>query len=311
VGFKCVDQFITLVGGVVYYIHTSVRNLNLSTDYLPQIMQLFFGILLAIVIAYLAYRARSLDRSGAFAAFIVGTVIFGLGGWGWAILLLTFFITSSGLSRMFKDRKREANEKYAKGGQRDAGQVFGNGGIPALFAALHLFFPEATWPWLGFAASLAAVNADTWATELGVLNPTSPRLITALRKVVEKGTSGGVSLVGTLASLAGAGVIGLLAALLPALSAVEGAPTGIDWSLFLWVTIAGLLGALFDSLLGATVQAIYYCPACQKDTERHPTHSCGTGTTQIRGWSWLENDWVNFACGAFGVGVILGYFLFV
>ena len=236
-------------------------------------------------------------RSGANAAFVVGTVIFGLGGWQWAILLLTFFITSSALSRAFKERKREANEKYAKGGQRDAGQVFGNGGIAALFVALHVFFPEATWPWLGFAASLAAVNADTWATELGVLNPTSPRLITDLRKTVEKGTSGGVSLVGTLASLAGAGIIGLEAALFN--------PSGINWIFLVLVTIAGLLGALFDSLLGATVQAIYFCPACQKETERNPTHSCGTGTTQIRGWVWLSNDWVNFACGAFGVIVAI------
>ena len=184
-------------------------------------MQLIIGFFLALIITYLAYRARSLDRSGAFAALVVGTVIFVLGGFRWAILLLTFFITSSGLSQAFKERKRDANEKYAKGGRRDAGQVFGNGGIPTLFAALHFFFPEAAWPWLGFAASLAAVNADTWATELGVLNPTSPRLITDLRKVVEKGTSGGVSWVGTFASLAGAGIIGLLATTL--------APTGIDW----------------------------------------------------------------------------------
>jgi uncharacterized protein (TIGR00297 family) len=263
-------------------------------------MQLIIGFFLAILIACLAYRARSLNRSGAYAAFAVGTVIFGLGGWQWAILLLTFFVTSSALSRAFKERKREADEKYAKGGRRDAGQVFGNGGIAALFAALHVFFPEANWPWLGFAASLAAVNADTWATELGVLNPTAPRLITDLRKIVEKGTSGGVSPIGTLASLAGAGIIGLLAAML--------APNGTDWVTFLWVTIAGLLGSLFDSLLGATVQAIYYCPACQKETERNPTHSCGTVTTQIRGWKWLDNDWVNFACGAFGVGIVSFYF---
>jgi uncharacterized protein (TIGR00297 family) len=262
--------------------------------------QLIIGFFLASVVAYLAYRARSLSRSGAFAALVVGTVIFGLGGLGWAILLLTFFITSSGLSRSFKERKRETNEKYAKGGQRDAGQVFGNGGIPTLFALLHYFFPEANWPWLGFAASLAAVNADTWATELGVLNPTAPRLITNLRKIVEKGTSGGISLVGTLASLAGAGIIGLEAALLN--------PTGRNWIFFFLVTFAGLLGALFDSLLGATVQAIYYCPTCQKETERTPTHSCGTETAQIRGWRWLDNDWVNFVCGAFGVGVALAYF---
>ena len=177
-------------------------------------MQLIIGFFLASIIAYLAYRARSLDRSGALAALVVGTIIFGLGGLRWAILLLTFFITSSGLSRAFNNRKKEASEKYAKGGQRDAGQVFGNGGIATLFVALHFFFPGASWPWLGFAASLAAVNADTWATELGVLNPTPPHLITNLRKAVEKGISGGVSWGGTLASLAGAGLIGLEAALL-------------------------------------------------------------------------------------------------
>lgn len=266
-------------------------------------MKLIIGILLAIIIAYLAYRARSLDRSGAYAAFIVGTVIFGFGGWGWAILLLTFFITSSALSRAFKNRKREADENYAKGGRRDAGQVIGNGGIATLFAGLHVFFPDATWPWLGFAASLAAVNADTWATELGVLSPTPPRLITDLHKVVDKGTSGGVSLVGTLASFWGAGIIGFLAAILT--------PFGMSWLIFAWVTLAGFLGALFDSFLGATVQAIYYCPTCQKDTERNPTHGCGTKTIQIRGWVWLNNDWVNFACGAFGVGVILAYYAWI
>lgn len=260
-------------------------------------MQIFLGFLLAIVVASLAFRARSLNRSGAYAALVVGTIVFGLGGLEWAVLLLTFFVTSSVLSRAFKNRKREANEKYAKGGHRDAGQVFGNGGIAALFAALHWFYPGADWPWLGFAASLAAVNADTWATELGVLNPTPPRLITDLRQIVEKGTSGGVSTLGTLASLAGASLVGLEAALLN--------PAGVNWNFFALVTFAGLLGALFDSFLGATVQAIYYCPACQKETERHPEHSCGTETFQIRGWRWLENDLVNFACGVFGVGVAL------
>src|SRR5574341_917005 len=104
-------------------------------------MQLIYGILLAIIIAYLAYRAHSLNKSGAYAATFIGTVIFGIGGWQWAILLLTFFITSSALSRAFKNRKQSLNEKYAKGHERDAGQVFGNGGLAALFAALHIFYP--------------------------------------------------------------------------------------------------------------------------------------------------------------------------
>lgn len=255
-------------------------------------MQYLLGILFAAIIAYLAYRARSLDRSGAFAALFVGAIIFGSGGWEWALLLLTFFVTASGFSRAFKPYKIDANEKYAKGHRRDAGQVFGNGGIATLFAGLHYFFPEAIWPWLGFAAALAAVNADTWGTELGALNPGSPRMITNFRKIVEKGTSGGVSPIGTLASLAGAGLIGVEAALL--------SPVGVNWSFFAVTTLAGLAGSLLDSTLGATVQAMYTCPSCQKETEKFPIHGCGTQTRQIRGWAWLGNDWVNFACGAVG-----------
>ena len=137
-------------------------------------MQLLLGFILAIIIAFLAYKARSLNKSGALAAAFTGTIIFGIGGWAWAILLLTFFITSSTLSRAFKKRKQGLDEKFSKGHERDAGQVFGNGGVATLFAALHFFFPNEIWPWLGFAAALAAVNADTWATELGVLNPHPP-----------------------------------------------------------------------------------------------------------------------------------------
>src|SRR5215216_2184727 len=253
-------------------------------------MQIVFGLLLAALIAYLAYRAHSLNRNGAFTAILVGTIVFGLGGLQWAILLMVFFITSSGWSRAFKKRKQGLNEKFSKGSERDAGQVFGNGGLATLFVLVHALYPESIIGWVGFAASLAAVNADTWATELGVLNPTPPRMITDLGKRVEKGTSGGVSLFGTLASLLGASIIALPAAWF-----------ANNWALFPIISLAGLTGSLFDSLLGATVQAMYYCPTDQKETEKHPLHICGTETVHIRGWKWLDNDGVNFACGAFGV----------
>ena len=259
-------------------------------------MQILYGFLLAVIVAYLAYRAHSLNTSGAVAATLVGTVIFGLGGWSWAILLMIFFITSSGLSRAFKNRKRGLDEKFSKGHERDAGQVFGNGGLATFFAALHAFYPESILPWIGFAVSLAAVNADTWATELGVLNPTQPRMITNLGKRVEKGTSGGISLFGTLASLLGAAVI--------ALPAVYLSPVGpLSLNSFFLISLSGLAGSLFNSFLGATVQAMYYCPTDEKETEKHPLHTCGTQTVHIRGWEWLDNDWVNFACSAFGMAV--------
>jgi uncharacterized protein (TIGR00297 family) len=267
-------------------------------------MQFLYGLILATMVAYLAYRAHSLNRSGAFAATLVGTIIFGIGGLPWAILLLIFFITSSGLSRAFKKRKAGLSEKFSKGHERDAGQVFGNGGLATVFAALHVFYPESILPWVGFAASLAAVNADTWATELGVLNPTPPRMITNITKRVEKGTSGGISLFGTLASLLGSAVIALPAVWLSPIRT-------LDTNDFLLITAAGLAGSLFDSFLGATVQAMYYCPTDKKETEKHPIHSCGTETVHIRGWKWLDNDWVNFACGAFGVIIALATNLFI
>lgn len=260
-------------------------------------MQLVNGFLLAILIAFLAYRARSLNRSGAAAAVFTGTIIFGIGGFEWAVLLLTFFITSSALSRAFKKRKQGLNEKFSKGSERDLGQVFGNGGVATAFAALHYFYPGSILPWVAFAASLAAVNADTWATELGVLNPHPPRMITNLSKAVEKGTSGGISLIGTLAALGGSALIGIPASFLH--------PDVDPVSTAFFVTLAGLAGSLFDSLLGASVQAMYYCPTDNKETEKHPLHTCGTPTRLIRGWSWLNNDWVNFACGASGAALVL------
>ena len=270
---------------------------------MSQLIQLLLGILFAAIIAYAAYRLHSLSKSGAWGALLTGTVIFGIGGWQWAILLLAFFISSSALTRLFKKNKAALDEKFEKGGQRDIGQVLANGGLASIFAGLHFFFREAAWPWVGFVASLAAVNADTWATELGVLNPSLPRLITTW-KPVEKGTSGAISVYGTTASLMGSFLIAILGAAL-APSAV--ALTGRFWTSLLFFTLAGLFGALVDSYLGATIQAIYHCPKCDKETEKHPLHSCGTATLQVRGVKWMNNDMVNLVCAAAGtvIGLIL------
>ena len=259
--------------------------------------QVFVGLALAAVASFVAYRLHSLTLRGAYAATLLGAVVFGLGGWQWAILLLAFFLSSSALTRAFKDTKQGAEEKYAKGGPRDEMQVLSNGGPAAVFVLLHAIFPGAAWPWVGFAGALAAVNADTWATELGVLNPGRPRLITRLGTPVEKGTSGGISPAGTFASLLAAAVIAALAAF-----TTRSAQSSTLFS----VTLAGLLGSLVDSLLGATLQAVYFCPLDQKETEKHPLHTCGTETILVRGWQWLDNDLVNVACGVAGALIALG-----
>jgi len=268
-------------------------------------MHMAIGILGGLIIGLLAWRAGALSKSGALAATIIGGLIFSLGGIPWAVLLLTFFIFSSFLSHTFAGQKKTLGEKFSKGSQRDWEQVTANGGLGALLVIIHTFQASEIWPWIAFAGAMAAVNADTWATELGVLNPSPPRLITNF-KVVEKGTSGGVSLFGSLASLGAAAFIAFPAAIFTWQTT---STSEEPWIIVASTLIGGICGSLFDSILGASLQGIYYCPACRKETERHPEHSCGNPTQHIRGWRWLNNDGVNFATSTVGalVAIVIFY----
>ncbi len=267
---------------------------------------LILGGLLSTLVVVAAYRARALNRSGALAAWVVGVVIFGCGGLVGAAALLTFFVSSSAFSKMWMARKQTLVVEYAKGGERDWGQVLANGGLATVLAGLACGWrapsPAAVAGLVfAFVGALAAATADTWATEIGGLYPT-PRLITTGRRVAS-GTSGGVSPLGLLASLGGGAVIGLVAWV-----AVRGpwAPAAWNralavpvWMVVMGAALAGLAGSLVDSVLGATVQQVYWCPTCDKETERR-VHRCGTPTRPVRGWAWMSNDVVNF------VGTVVG-----
>jgi uncharacterized protein (TIGR00297 family) len=270
-------------------------------------IQILAGFSFGVLVSYLAYQSKSLDKSGAAAAAISGGLIFGLGGISWAVLLLAFFISSSLISKIFHSQKVAASEKFSKGSRRDWAQVLANDGLGMFLVILHSLNPDQPVYWIAFAGSMAAVNADTWATEIGVLSPSSPILITT-GKTVERGTSGGISLTGTGAAAAGALFIALTGVVTLILSSsVADLNT---WHLLLAVPVSGLAGAMFDSLLGATVQVIYWCPDCRKETERHPLHICGADTEKLRGWSWLNNDMVNFLSSIMGAmaAVVLVYF---
>ena len=239
------------------------------------------GIVLAAAVAALAYRARALTRSGALAAWAVGTVVFGVGGWLAAGALLTFFGTSTALSRWRKARKDALG--YQKGGRRDAGQVLANGGVAALCLLLTLFGVKNGI--LLFLAALAAANADTWATEIGSALGGQPRDLRTGRRV-EIGTSGAVSLPGILAALAGAAALGLFSG---------------NLHTFLIVTLAGFGGALCDSLLGATVQALWRDPANPaRWTEKAQAGPPGRGVRAV------GNDTVNFLCTLAAAGFAAG-----
>ncbi|MEK8018442.1 MAG: DUF92 domain-containing protein [Candidatus Parabeggiatoa sp.] len=262
------------------------------------ILPFIIGLLLAALMGYLAWRIKALSLSGAWAATLIGSLIFGLGGLSWAILLLTFFLSSSALSHTFTRRKTHLIEKFAKGSQRDWTQVFANGGLGALLVIAHLVYPDLLWPWIAYAGAMATVNADTWATELGVLSKSLPRLITT-GQIMERGTSGAITPLGTLATLAGALLIASFTALLTTPQLNFNTCIAI-------VTLAGFTGSLIDSLLGATVQAVYECPHCATETERHPRHTCGKKTLLAQGFSGINNDLVNFISSVGGAATAVG-----
>jgi uncharacterized protein (TIGR00297 family) len=239
------------------------------------VTQIALGAALAAVIALIAYRTRALSSSGAVAAFAVGLAVFAASGWRGAAVLFAFFVPSALLSR------------GGAGAQPRSGwQVLANGGVAAVAAILAARFGT---PFsAAFAGAFAAASADTWGTELGTRFGGTPISILTLRRVAV-GRSGGVTLWGCLATLAGALCVAVVAA------AVGVAPLG-------GVALGGVAGALLDSILGASVQALRWCPACARECERQ-RHECGSATMLRRGLNWIENDAVNFAATLSGAVV--------
>jgi len=264
--------------------------------------QILAGFGLSLLIGYGGHRKGVLSGGGLLGAVITGTLIFGLGGWGWGMLLIAFFISASALSQFRRAEKAEVAGNFAKGGRRDLGQALANGGLGSLLALLYLLQPHPLWI-AAFVGGMATVNADTWATEVGILLGRRPRLITT-GEPVPPGTSGGISLAGSLAAAGGAILIGALAAFFQWLQGRANAPLGHPpaWPLLVAGLVGGVSGCFADSLLGATLQGIYYCPRCEKETES-PIHHCGTSAQSLRGWRWLNNDVVNFVSSVAGAMV--------
>ncbi len=233
-----------------------------------QIELLAAGFVLSLAVAVAAHTLRLLTRDGVVAAVAVGTLVFGFGGWRRAGLLVLFFATSSALTRWQAARK--SHPEHAAG--RTGLQVLANGLVAAALSVWGTIWPA---PWISaaFAGAIAASTADTWATEIGLLSKTPPRLITArllrTRAEVPPGTSGGVTWLGTIAACIGAAVI---------------AGSSAAWlhTAFGRVWLAGFIGMTVDSILGATVEG--------------------------RRW-WMTNDTVNLLAtvgGAVLAGIISG-----
>ena len=198
------------------------------------------ALLVTGLFAGLAYALAMVSRGGALGGLVVGTAIYAsLGPGGFAVLAL-FVIGGSTLTRIGYRRKERSGAAEARGGRRGARNAAANCGVAVACALLAALTGSGDFA-AAFVASLGAAFADTSESEVGGLARRTPRLITNLRKV-PPGTDGAISMPGTLAGVAAAGLTALLGL---ALGLVDGSA-----AMFL-VACASFLGTVADSLAGA------------------------------------------------------------
>lgn len=230
-----------------------------------------------LVIAF-SHTKNALTKGGIIAALILDVVIsVSLGNFGF-IILLAFFAFGVLVDKIKKryDKAKQNIEK--KGTKRDAIQVLANATIPAISAVLYFIFKEQIFV-VAFVASLAEALADTAASGIAAFSRSTFDPF-RMRKC-EKGISGGMSLLGTLASILGAAIISALALAFGRITLTES----------LIILIAGFLGGVFDSMLGSLLQVKYKCGVCGQILERE--EHCGERTHKHSGLSFVTNDTVN------------------
>lgn len=262
-------------------------------------------------IAWWGYSRSALATSGALAALAVGGGTIGC-SLRFGVTLLAFFFSSSKLTAFKEEYKDGLDDASKAGGQRDWKQVFCNGAIPTAIAIAYgvlvgcVDVPMGPSPqmelWRAKLATLlggaflgyyACCCGDTWASELGPLSSDSPRLITTLRPV-RKGTNGGVTLLGLSASILGGMFVGAVfyaaAIVSPTLWILEGQQAAAvgQWRLIPLGLMAGLLGSVLDSVLGATLQYTGY-----NRTTGRVTSKPGDDVVHISGVTFLDNNMVN------------------
>ncbi len=249
------------------------------------------GLVGALVAGLVTARGRatgSLSPKGQASAFLLG-VLATAAGWGFAASLVTFYVAAEALTRWRAEEKaRRTIAAVPQTAERNSTQVFANGAFFTAFALYALHHPNPRWRFAALGA-LAAASADTWATEVGTFLGNAPRSVVTW-SVLAPGMSGGISGAGTLASVGGALLVAITGAFTADLR---------DWRAVAVLTLAGVLGALADSVAGATVQSKRWCDRCREWTERR-VHPCGYRTKHRLGMVWLTNDLVNFICTASG-----------
>ncbi|MBD2755060.1 DUF92 domain-containing protein [Spirosoma validum] len=208
-------------------------------------MQLQYWLVLSILIVgmFLSVKAGKLNQTGALTGGVLGFAIFlGAGLTGLAMLGLFFVLGSFVTSWRLKDKVAVGLAEPNKG-RRTASQAMANAGVAGILGLLAWLYPaKADLFRLMLAAGFASATADTCSSELGNVYGRRFYNILTLRPD-SRGLDGVISLEGTLLGFLGSCLIAALYAI------------GFGWSWHvIWILVAGTIGNLSDSVLGATLE---------------------------------------------------------
>lgn len=204
------------------------------------------GIALAasLLLCTFAFILHWLTLDGAIAATLFGTMTLGIGGYGAALLLIIFFLTSILLSGKSAVSVGKDPHTYTERQRRDGLQVWANGFWFILFLVIG-YALGAEWAYIAAYGALSTATADTWATELGSKRFGGNTYLIAGFERVKAGAHGGISVTGTLGGIAGSLLIALVAGFLPTLN---------PFTSLISIFVAGFSGCIADSYFGAKFQ---------------------------------------------------------
>ena len=210
--------------------------------------QFFIGFCINFILIYIFWKIPLMTKGGWISAGILGSILWGCLSWqGWMSVVI-YLLFGSLVTKIGYKFKIEQGIAEKRGGRRGPENVWGSA-ASGLFLAMMTKFNAANVFLLkvGFAASFAAKLADTFGSEIGKRFGKDTYLITSLKKV-ERGTEGGISLEGTLASIFGSIVMTFIMLCLSIISTK---------SQFIIVAVSGFLATLSESIIGAKFQNKY------------------------------------------------------
>lgn len=250
----------------------------------------------SLLVGIFSFYKKSISISGLVALLIISSLFIWLNQVALLFIVFFMFASSSILSKVKKEAKKELEKVVSKTGPRDYIQALANLGTATFCMLAFVIFKEEYWI-VGLLGSVATANADSWASEIGGISKKTPVLITTF-KTIKKGISGGITLLGTIGGILGSIILSLFGVWI--LTIFDFVFMQKIWLIIVISSITGIIGFFLDSYVGVWFQALY------KNKKGEETENPQQAVL-IKGFSWCTNDMVNFITTFLGgiIGVLL------